>query len=147
MPYGFSRSRNEGVRAEFRERFQHESSLRHARMGNFQVGGTDPALSEEEQVEVDRARTPGDRTNPTQFVFNLKEMAQEIPRGKFTFQFRRPVEVARLVGAPFRFRPLEGGRSKEPGAGHFPKMLNRPFQVGPRVSQVRSKSDVSECHS
>ena len=74
-------------------------------------------------------------------------MAQEIPRGKFAFQFRRPVEVARLVGAPFRFRPLEGGRSKEPGAGHFPKMLNRPFQVGPRVSQVRSKSDVSECHS
>jgi hypothetical protein len=142
----FPERRVPSVRRDLGERFEDEAALVHARVGDFKAGFPDDLVLVKEKIEIERARSPAFRANPSERTFDPQEQIEEIPGGKVRVERDGGVEEIRLVRLADRERFDEAARAEDHDAP-VAKALERRAQVRFAIAEVRAKPDICPRHS
>jgi hypothetical protein len=115
LSHGAARGWVDGERRDFGERDEDESAGSKAGMGNFEVGLGDDLIAEEENVEVECARSVGEAgcAIAAEFTLDGEEVLEQGAGGEVGFDGNDGVEEAGLVGKAYRFCGVERGSSDE----------------------------------
>ena len=118
------------VRSQLGQRLKDKPALMQARVGHIQPGFVDNPVIIEQQVKIQRARTPANvRRAAAGLNFNLLQGAQEVAGRQRRRQFHDSVKV-RGLGRPADRHGLPDGRH-----------LDQPH-VGQRAQRLRAAGDV-----
>lgn len=89
----------DGVRGNFAERLEHESSLVHEGMGDDQFLAADDLVAKKQKIDVDEARLPLFAASPAELRFDFQYAMEEGMRAERGFDFRGGVEKRGGIGA------------------------------------------------
>jgi len=95
------------LRGQLRERDQDEGALVQARVRQGQFGGFEGHVVDQQQIEIERARSVGKRARAAQVVLDAKQRAEEVTRSQRGLQSDDRIEEARLLQVSDRFRLVE----------------------------------------
>lgn len=117
-------------------------------MWNPQAGLVDDLVAEEQQIQIDRARSePGPFARAPEVALDRQEALEELARSEVGLDSRRGVEEARLVEKANRFRLHECRDRRNLDRGVSTKSLKGSVQVGLAVTEVRSEPDPGGRHA
>src|SRR5205809_7781394 len=93
-----SRTRSSPRNTQLTQRFQDERPLLDSGVRNFEVAIRDALMAEQQQVDVDDARTPSSRRSATALALDRFAHGEQLPGSAWPFDLQHLVEKARLVG-------------------------------------------------
>ena len=102
LSYGVAGHGVDEIRSHFRERFEHETAGSESRVRHHHLLRVDDQVTNQYEVEVERARSPDERSLPSTLVLNRLKLVQQLLRWDSRPADHSPVQKARLVADPFR---------------------------------------------
>ena len=119
-------------------------TLGHARMRHGEGRLVDPAIVEQQHVDVDRARSPANVAHPSQRRFDPVARREQVQRSQVGLDPDHDVEEVRLVGPAHRVGLPHAGAGIDPEAGFGGEEADRLLQGGEAIAQVRAEPEVGD---
>lgn len=132
-------ARHDEVGAELGEPVEDEAALGEARMGDDELGAADDEAAVKEEVEVERAGSPGLASDAPVEALEVEEEAKQVRGLEVGVQLGDGIEEGGLVLA------APGGGLDDAGGAAGGEGGEGGLEDGPAIAEVRSESDVREC--
>ena len=133
------------IGGDFGEWSKDKIALQHAGVRDLECRSIDDIVAVEEDVEVDQARTVGERLAAAHVGFDTAKGGEELIRSKVGGGFERSVEEPRLVEITNGFRLVKTGKLRDDNTDVF-EQLNGSAEVGFAIADVGAERDVDRGH-
>lgn len=112
--HGASVSGNDVVGAKVGQGREHETAVEHVTVRNRELRGFDLPVTEENDIEVDRAWAPNANFFAAVGLFDLLKDGKQRLRGEVGLELQHRVHKVGLIGWPERSRTVQAGTPKHP---------------------------------
>lgn len=133
------------VRRKLQKRDKHEGALAYARMRNGKSFLADMVIPEDQNIDIDGARSPALIAHPFQPAFGVKASIKQLTGRKRRLDFSDRIEKIRLVGDTPRWRTIKRGNLDDIDTRERIKGTQGRRHRRLRVAEVTTKPQISHC--